>query len=67
MGFLDDIKEIFTFMPEKRQTLLFSATMPPAIKKLAQTILNEPEFITITKSEVTNSKITQTFYRNNFV
>ncbi len=62
MGFLDDIKEIFTFMPEKRQTLLFSATMPPAIKKLAQTILNEPEFITITKSEVTNSKITQTFY-----
>jgi len=62
MGFLDDIKEIFTFMPKERQTLLFSATMPNAIKKLAQTILNEPEFITITKSEVTNSKITQTFY-----
>jgi ATP-dependent RNA helicase DeaD len=36
--------------------------MPPAIKKLAQTILVEPEFITITKSDVTNSKITQTFY-----
>ncbi|GGD41222.1 DEAD-box ATP-dependent RNA helicase RhpA [Malaciobacter pacificus] len=62
MGFLDDIKEIFTFMPNERQTLLFSATMPPAIKKLAQTILVEPEFITITKSDVTNSKITQTFY-----
>ncbi len=62
MGFLDDIKEIFTHLPKNRQTLLFSATMPTAIKNLAKTILKEPEFITITKSEVTNSKITQTFY-----
>ena len=62
MGFLDDIKEIFTFLPKERQTLLFSATMPTAIKNLAKTILNEPEFITLTKSDVTNSKITQTFY-----
>jgi ATP-dependent RNA helicase DeaD len=62
MGFLDDIKEIFTFLPKERQTLLFSATMPPAIKKLAQNILKEPEFITVTKAEMTNSKITQSFY-----
>ncbi|MGA1931759.1 DEAD/DEAH box helicase [Arcobacter sp. YIC-464] len=62
MGFLDDIKEIFTFMPASRQTVLFSATMPTAIKNLAKTILVEPEFITITKKEVTNSKITQTYY-----
>lgn len=62
MGFLDDIKEIFTFLPKERQTLLFSATMPIAIKNLAKTILNEPEFITLTKSDVTNAKITQTFY-----
>ncbi|AXX88606.1 DEAD/DEAH box helicase [Arcobacter suis] len=62
MGFLDDIKEIFTFLPKERQTLLFSATMPLAIKNLAKTILNNPEFITLTKSDVTNSKITQTFY-----
>ena len=62
MGFLDDIKEIFTFMPEDRQTLLFSATMPTAIKNLAKTILQNPEFITITTSNITNSKITQTFY-----
>ena len=62
MGFLDDIKEIFTFMPENRQTLLFSATMPQAIKNLAQTILKEPEFITLTKKDITNSKITQTYY-----
>jgi len=62
MGFLDDIKEIFTHLSEERQTLLFSATMPPAIKNLAKRILKEPEFITVTKSEVTNSKIKQTFY-----
>ncbi|AXH08487.1 DEAD/DEAH box helicase [Malaciobacter halophilus] len=62
MGFLDDIKEIFTYMPENRQTLMFSATMPSAIKQLAKNILNEPEFITITKSEITNSKIKQSFY-----
>ena len=62
MGFLDDIKEIFTFMPKERQTLLFSATMPMAIKKLAQTILKEPEFVTLTRKDVTNSKITQTYY-----
>ncbi len=62
MGFLDDIKEIFTYLPQNRQTLLFSATMPQAIKNLAKSILKEPEFITITKAEITNSKITQTFY-----
>ena len=62
MGVLDDIKEIFTFLPTERQTLLFSATMPVAIKNLAKTILKDPEFITLTKSDVTNSKITQTFY-----
>ncbi|MDD3646591.1 MAG: DEAD/DEAH box helicase [Candidatus Gracilibacteria bacterium] len=62
MGFLDDIKEIFKFIPEDRQTLLFSATMAPEIKKLAQVILKEPEFVTITKSEVTNSKIEQLYY-----
>ena len=62
MGFLDDIKEIFTFMPSDRQTLLFSATMPQAIKDLAKRILNNPEFITVTKNEVTNAKITQSFY-----
>jgi ATP-dependent RNA helicase DeaD len=62
MGFLDDIKEIFTYLPKQRQTLLFSATMPEAIKKLAKSILQEPEFVTITQKEVTNSLIKQTFY-----
>ncbi|MCK5111668.1 MAG: DEAD/DEAH box helicase [Arcobacteraceae bacterium] len=62
MGFLDDIKEIFTFMPDERQTLMFSATMPEPIKRLAKTVLKDPEFITITKSEITNTNIKQSFY-----
>ena len=62
MGFLDDIKAIFNFIPKERQTLLFSATMPKPIKELAKKILIEPEFITITKTDVTNTNITQSFY-----
>ena len=62
MGFLEDIKNIFKFMPDERQTLMFSATMPEPIKRLAKTVLKDPEFITITKSEVTNVNITQSFY-----
>ena len=42
MGFLEDIKAIFRFLPRERQTLLFSATMPEPIKKLANSILNDP-------------------------
>ncbi|GAB6045494.1 DEAD/DEAH box helicase [Caminibacter profundus] len=62
MGFLDDIKEIFKFIPSDRQTLLFSATMPAPIKELAKSILKEPEFITITKKQVTNENIKEYFY-----
>jgi len=62
MGFLEDIKEIFSYVPTERQTLLFSATMAPEIKKLAQTILKNPEFVTITKTEMTNTKIEQLYY-----
>jgi len=62
MWFLEDIKEIFSYVPTERQTLLFSATMAPEIKKLAQTILKTPEFVTITKTEMTNTKIEQLYY-----
>jgi len=62
MGFLDDIKEIFKYLKNRKQTLMFSATMPLPIKKLAQKILNNPEFITITQQEMTNAKIEQSFY-----
>jgi len=62
MGFLDEIKNIFTFLPKDRQTLMFSATMPPAIRKLAEEILNNPKTVSITKAEKTNTKITQLYY-----
>ncbi len=62
MGFLDEIKNIFTFLPEQRQTLMFSATMPKGIRKLAEQILKNPKTVSITKSESTNSKITQLYY-----
>ncbi len=62
MGFLDEIKNIFTFLPEVRQTLMFSATMPKAIRKLAQEILNDPKTVAITKAESTNTDIKQLYY-----
>ncbi len=62
MGFLDEIKNIFTFLPRERQTLMFSATMPNAIRILAEEILNNPKKVSITKAESTNTNITQHYY-----
>ena len=62
MGFLDDINEIFSYLPAERQTLLFSATMPMPIKKLAERILIDPFFASITREETTNTDITQQYY-----
>lgn len=62
MGFLDDINEIFSYLPTNRQTLLFSATMPQPIKTLASRILDNPEFVSITKGETTNTDIEQLYY-----
>jgi len=71
MGFLDDIKAIFEFLPEPdpqdpdaypRQTLLFSATMPQAIRKLAQDILRNPVTINLVHQEATNTDVEQSFY-----
>ena len=47
MGFYDDIIKIINYLPKKRQTVLFSATMPPKIRILANRILNQPEEINI--------------------
>ncbi len=62
MGFLEDIKQIFTYFPSSRQTLMFSATMPKPIKALAETILFDPKIVTITKSDTTNKNIKQFYY-----
>ena len=47
MGFFDDIVRIISYLPKERQTLLFSATMPPKIRQLANKILRNPEEINI--------------------
>lgn len=62
MGFLDDIKHIFNFLPKKRQTLMFSATMPVPIKQLAERILHQPLFIRATQKEAVNQDIEQFYY-----
>ncbi|MBD5166002.1 DEAD/DEAH box helicase [Helicobacter sp.] len=62
MGFLDDIEEIFTYLSNARQTLLFSATMPTPIKHLAQKILDNPKLIKVTPENATNQDITQRYY-----
>lgn len=51
MGFYDDIMRIVSFLPAKRQTVLFSATMPPKIRKLAGNLLQEPEQVSIAISK----------------
>lgn len=51
MGFLPDIKKVISWLPEKRQTLLFSATMPNEIQKLANTIMKNPESVEIERSK----------------
>ncbi|MFT3933775.1 MAG: DEAD/DEAH box helicase [Chitinophagaceae bacterium] len=58
MGFNEDIMKIISMVPAKRQTLLFSATMPPKIKTLAQKILVQPEEVSIAISRPPE-KITQ--------
>jgi len=59
MGFLEDLQAIFDFLPAKRQTLMFSATMPPAIQSLAKKILNNPTVIKASPSQTTNIDIEQ--------
>jgi ATP-dependent RNA helicase RhlE len=51
MGFSDDINKIISYLPKKRQTLLFSATMPPKIRDLAKKIMHNPEQISISLSK----------------
>ena len=63
MGFIEDMEEIMKSIPEERQTLLFSATMPAQIKKLTKKYLkSDAKHIAIAKTEMTASKIAQYFY-----
>ena len=63
MGFIEDIESIFQTMPEGRQTLLFSATMPPEVKRLSVRYMKEPVNVSINRGEVTVPLIEQVYYK----
>ncbi|SDL97526.1 ATP-dependent RNA helicase RhlE [Daejeonella rubra] len=62
MGFIHDVKKIITKIPQKRQTLFFSATMPDEIQKLANTILVNPEKVEVTPVSSTADTIDQSLF-----
>ena len=62
MGFINDVRKIVKLVPTNRQTLLFSATMPIAIRELADTFLNKPEYVSVTPVSSTAEKIEQRIY-----
>ena len=59
LGFRAEINQLLKILPRKRQTLMFSATLSPEIKKLAETMLHEPVEITVTPNEIAPSKVKQ--------
>ncbi len=62
MGFIDDVEQILQQTPDTRQTTLFSATMPPAIKRIAKTYLREPQEVTVAAKTGTAENITQRYW-----
>lgn len=62
MGFIHDVKKLLKALPRKRQTLFFSATMPPEIVKLSNSILHNPEKVEVTPESSTVELISQGLY-----
>jgi ATP-dependent RNA helicase DeaD len=62
MGFIDDVERILQETPETRQTALFSATMPPAISRIAKTYLRDPQEVTVAAKTTTATNITQRYW-----
>lgn len=62
MGFIEDIEAILAQTPANRQTALFSATLPPEIRKLADKYLHKPQVVSVTPNEMTVAKIAQRYY-----
>jgi len=62
MGFIHDVKKIIAKLPARKQTLLFSATMPPEIAKLAQSLLTNPAKVEVTPAATTVERIEQSVY-----
>ncbi len=65
MGFINDIKKLIKLLPDQRQSLFFSATMPENIVELSQSILKNPEFIEVTPASTTAETIQQHLYYTN--
>ena len=63
MGFLEDIEAIISRVPESRQTLLFSATMPEAIKRIGVQFMKDPEHVKIAAKELTTELVDQYYIR----
>ena len=61
MGFMEDITSILSLVPEDRQTMLFSATMPPNIQRLAQQFLRNPEHVSVIPKQVSAPLIDQAY------
>jgi len=61
MGFKDELEAILAYLPEERQTLLFSATMPKTVEYLAKKYTNDPKRIHIARKNMTNENITQKY------
>lgn len=59
MGFIADIRKVLPLLPKKKQTLFFSATMPKEVQALADTILQNPEKVSVTPQSTTVEKIDQ--------
>ena len=59
MGFIDDIRKIMQMLPKQRQTLLFSATFSPPIRKLAQDFMHTPEMVEVAAQNTTNANVEQ--------
>ena len=62
MGFLEDMETILSQLPEERQTVMFSATMPPAIQEIARKFQDNPVNVKVVKKELTVPKVTQYYY-----
>jgi ATP-dependent RNA helicase RhlE len=62
MGFINDVKKIIKLTPSNRQTLLFSATMPVAIRELANSFLTKPKYISVDPVSSTAEKVSQKVY-----
>ncbi|MEX0980962.1 MAG: DEAD/DEAH box helicase [Bacteroidales bacterium] len=62
MGFIHDIKKIIAVLPKKRQSLFFSATMPPEIVRLSQQILGNPQKVSVKPEQTTAEKVEQSIY-----